>query len=130
MTRALPFLLLLLVWKPAAAATLGPASQTLEALRGSAVTDPDAFFDGLAGRVSVVTPSSFVALPQVRARVPDARFDTRFDSRVVAPGVTVHRPLTRSERRAASAESPVSTQALFIVGAALVGVAVLLLLAL
>jgi hypothetical protein len=125
MTLAWPLLLLLSPGTPASAATMGPAAQTLEALRGAAVDAPDRFFDGMDQRVTVLAPSSFVALPK---DLEPAAADASFDSRVVAPGVTVHRPVPPEPRAPSRAEGFSGGTVLLVAGAALIAAAVLLLL--
>lgn len=101
---------------------MGPASQTLDAMRGEAVSNPDLFFDGMDSRVTSPMPIYYAPLPAVPATVPD---DTRFDSRRIAPGLTLHQPVPASK---GSSSGSMGTVLMFALGAALVAAAVLLLL--
>lgn len=80
------------------AAALEPAAQTLEAMHGASISDPDRFFDGLASRVHLVEPVAYAPLPE-----PPPAPVVQFDSRRVAPGVTLHTPLPAPESVPASA---------------------------
>lgn len=103
---------------------MGPASQTLEAMRGEAVSNPDRFFDGMDSRVTSPMPIYYAPLPAVTAAMPG---DTTFDSRSVAPGLTIHTPMHPAKDSSSSSGS-MGTVLMFALGAALVAAAVLLLL--
>ena len=113
----------LLLRASASAADMGPTSQTLDAMRGEAVSNPDLFFDGMDSRVTSPLPIYYAPLPAVPATVPD---DTRFDSRRIAPGLTLQRPVPAS--KGSSGSGSMGTVLMFALGAALVAAAVLLLL--
>ncbi|MFI5346790.1 MAG: hypothetical protein ACHQ51_10490 [Elusimicrobiota bacterium] len=89
---------------PASAAPLGPTAQTLEAIHGTAVNDPARFFDGMDSRVNLLEPTAYAPLPAVAEEKPA---ETRFDSREIAPGLTLHEPVPPS---AATAVPPVRDQ--------------------
>jgi hypothetical protein len=114
--------LALLLRASAPAAEMGPTSQTLDAMRGEAVSNPDLFFDGMDSRVTSPLPVYYAPLPAVPATMPG---DTSFDSRRIAPGLTLHRPVPASK---GSGSSSMGTVLMFALGAALVAAAVLLLL--
>jgi len=114
----------LLLCASAPAADMGPASQTLDAMRGEAVSNPDHFFDGMDARVTSPLPVYYAPLPAVPETLPD---DTIFDSRRIAPGLTLHQPISAARSSTASSGS-MGTVLMFALGAALVAAAVLLLL--
>ncbi|MDE2142345.1 MAG: hypothetical protein KGL74_14060 [Elusimicrobia bacterium] len=117
--------LLSLFSSAASAAPMGPAAQTLEALHGTAVNDPARFFDGMSDRVSVVEPSGYVALPPAPAEPPA---EIKFDSRRIAPGLTLHEPVPPLPKASRARAAASSDAVYYVIGASLVAAAVLLLL--
>lgn len=114
---------------PAFAAGLGPSTQTLEAMHGSAIANPNNFFDGLDARVSALQPVEYAPLPLAPQTKPVEPIDTGFDSHVIAPGLTVHHPVPPQDVRPTSGSEGISGMTIvLIVAAAVVGVALLLLL--
>jgi hypothetical protein len=73
----------------ASAATLVPASQTLEAIHGAAVTDADKFFDGLSSRVKLVTPTEYAPLPSVPTETAP---ESSAAAPALAPSATIESP--------------------------------------
>lgn len=100
-TLAAPLFFLLLA-APAAAAVVGPTSQTLEALRGSAGSNDDGakLFDGYGERVRSLAPVEYAPLPPAPVQPPAA--PVTFDSRRVAPNVVLHAPAERAPRDASA----------------------------
>jgi hypothetical protein len=87
----------------ASAAGLGPTTQTLEAIHGTAVTDPARFFDGLESRVNVLEPMGYAPLPPAPEDKPA---ETRLESHAAATELAVREPLPPEPSTRPRGEAP------------------------
>ena len=116
---------LFVYFTPALAANMGPSAQTLEALHGTAVTDPARFFDGMASRVNVVEPMFYAPLPGAPEEAP---VETRLGATVMTPAVLANEPANAPVTSPEQGNTRSSSTTMWIVSGAVVVAAALLLL--